>query len=144
MFLSRGKINHQYIVIMLLFSLWCTDKYMLIQTFHINIRIWWCTDGSHCATFYLEIIDAVEMKWLRVNIRIRNLIIGLPVWAFSFNCFLLTASLPSWLEVLVYEHFTTISTNIVSHVSSCMSLTFLLKSEVSLTYDGRFCTCGCK
>ena len=57
---------------------------------HIDIRIWWCTDGSHCATFYLEIIDAVEMKWLRVNIRKRNLIItfaaiGLPVWAFSFS-----------------------------------------------------------
>ena len=32
---------------------------------HKNVRIWRCTDGSHCATFYLEKIDAVENEIIK-------------------------------------------------------------------------------
>ena len=88
----------------------------------------------------------LKIKSLKVNIRKRNLMltfvaIGLSLWAFSFS---LTASVSSQLGILVYRGFTSIDTNIVSLVSSCMSVTFLIKSGVSLTYDGRFCAYGCK
>ena len=89
----------------------------------------------------------LKMKLLRVNIRKkRNLIItfvaiGLSACSLSFS---LTTSIPSSLGIMVYRNFISIDTNIVSPVCSCMSLTFLIKSGVSLTYEGRFCARGCK
>ena len=32
---------------------------------HKNVRILWCTDGYHYATFYLEKIDAVENEIIK-------------------------------------------------------------------------------
>ena len=87
----------------------------------------------------------LKMKLLRVNIRKRGLIvtfaaIGFSLWAFSFS---LTASVPSWLLILVYRDFTSIDTNIVFFMSSCMSVAFLIKSGGSLMYDGMLCANGC-
>ena len=87
----------------------------------------------------------LKMKLLRVNIRKRGLIvtfaaIGFSLWAFSFS---LTASVPSWLLILVYKDFTSIDTNIVFFMSSCMSVAFLIKSGGFLMYDGMLCANGC-
>ena len=148
LFFSRWKINHLCIVSTLLLCLWCTNKYVSIQTF-IKIKMF-AIDGRKTVPiawpFLWRWLMLLKMKLFRVNIRKRNFVttfyaIGLSIWAFGFS---LITSILTWLENLVYKHSTSIDTNIVFPVSSYKSLTFLTKSVVSLTWDGMFCTCGCK
>lgn len=67
----------------------------------------------------------LKRKSLRINIWKRDLIItfvaiGLSLGAISFP---LTASVSSWLRILVYKDFIFINTSIVSFASSRMFLT---------------------
>ena len=74
----------------------------------------------------------LKRKSLRINIWKRDLIItfiaiGLSLVAISFP---FTASMSSWLRILVYKDFIFINTGIVSFASSRMFLTLLIKSGV--------------